>query len=256
MKKQAQQTNVAKSASNNSESTSNSKAVRPKGQIAVAKMNALQKAENIAAAAKQENYASVLAIYEITPELVATLEADIPACRKLLAQASEDRTSKVNATRLENVRKLDLLVRMRRVQAMASAKYARDLEQRHRLNDFYINSTLDANTATLSQYAAGMAEVLATESIPGVSEIEIARLIQARVEWLQANESQIVWTSTAAVRLIDAEALLASINNRRIQIQYAIEAHYPAMKDSAKEARAARGAFELPRTRPFRASRI
>lgn len=217
--------------------------------LRTATLKELQTADSIAQAAQREPFVAPLAGVEITGTFVATLRVDIATCHQILDDAFDADQDHKARTLTEREKHKALIAFLRRIQAAASQKYARDPESKHKLAQYGIGTDLLRSRAILAQYAPGILSHLAEESLPGLNEAFRAEATQALTDWTDAESAQAGAQQTATQRRAEAQAQVKTITDRRIQIQYAIEGLYPhTEKDSA----AARAAFALPKTRPFR----
>ena len=217
--------------------------------LRTATLKELQKADTVAQAAQREPFATALAGVEITPAFVATLRGDIAACHQTLDDAFDADQDHKARTKSEGEKHKTLIAFLRRIQAAASQKYARDESNQHRLAQYGIGTDLLRSRATLAQHAPGILSHLSEESLPGLGEAFLTQARQALTDWTEAESEQAGAQQTATQKRVEAQAQVKTITDRRIQVQYAIEGLHPHTdKDSA----AARAAFLLPKTRPFR----
>ena len=217
--------------------------------LSTATLKELQVADTVAQAAQREPFVAKLTGVEIIPAFVATLRGDIATCHQTLDDAFDADQDHKGRTKSEGEKHKALIAFLRRIQAAASQKYSRDTESKHKLALYGIGTNLLDSRATLAQYAPGILSHLAEESLPGLDAAFLAQAQQALTDWTNAESAQAGAQQTATQKRAEAQAQVKTITDRRIQIQYAIEGLYPHTdKDSA----AARAAFLLPKTRPFR----
>ena len=217
--------------------------------LRTATLKELQTADTIAQAAQREPFATALTGAEVTAATVATLRADIATCHQTLDGAFDADQDHKGQTSAESEKHRALVAFLRRIQAAASQKYARDPQSKHKLAQYGIGTDLLRSRTILAQYAPGILAQLADESLPGLDEDFATRVAQALTDWTEAESAQAQAQQTATQKRTEAQAQVKTITDRRIQIQYAIEGIYPY---SEKESAAARAAFLLPKTRPFR----
>jgi hypothetical protein len=137
---------------------------------------------------------------------------------------------------------------LRQIQAAASQKYRRDPNQSGRLADYHIGKSLTRNRAQLAQAAEGILQQLEVDTLPGVTEADKALLRARRDAWNAADSAQAQHRAAALATREEARALLKSITDRRIELQYAAEAAYPRTRSESAPHRAE---FALPANRPF-----
>ena len=212
-------------------------------------LKSLQATEIIAQAAQREPFTAQLEAVEITPTFVATLRADTATCHQTLDDAFDADQDHKGRTTAEGVAHKALIAVLRRIQAAASQKFARDPENAHKLAQYGIGTNLLDSRAVLAQYAPGILSHLSTESLPGLGAAFVAQAAQALSAWTDAQSGQAAAQQTATQKRAEAQVQAKTITDRRIQVQYAIEGLYP---HTLSENAAARAAFLLPKTRPFR----
>jgi len=132
------------------------------------------------------------------------------------------------------------------VQAAAKQKYSRSTPAQ--MKDYFVGEKLDASRATLVQAADSAAEKLKTDTLPGIDAAKIANLKTLRDAYVGANAAQSDAQSKASRERDSIEADVKSITDRRVQIQLAADAEWPA--SSTSNAPIPRE-FQLPPDRPF-----
>jgi hypothetical protein len=217
--------------------------------LRTATLKELQTADTIGQAAQREPFATQLAGVEITAAFVATLRADIATCHQTLDGAFDADQDHKGRTTSEGEKHKTLVAFLRRIQAAASQKYARDPESKHKLAQYGIGTDLLKSRSILAQHAPGILSHLAEESLPGLDEAFLTQARQALTDWTDAESAQAQAQQTATLKRTEAQTQIKTITDRRIQIQYAIEGLYPHPEPSSA---AARAAFLLPKSRPFR----
>ncbi|WP_395143471.1 hypothetical protein [Armatimonas sp.] len=227
---------------------------RSPGPVKASDLKELKKTEELTAVALREPYATVLERYDISRAFIQTLATDSAQCRTHFADAVQAVDKKRGQTRAESSGKKSLLLLVRKVQAAASVKYARDATQAAVLKDYYIGVELTGSAARLAQYSAAILEKLGEDTLPGISSATVAALSDARAQWWSAHEGQQAAQDEATRKRAEGQAQLKIITDRRIRVQYAIESEYP-YNGGTDATKAARAAFGLPATRPFRVTR-
>lgn len=174
------------------------------------------------------------------------LLTDIGEARKKAADAIQSTTAKEVATKNEENAQRNLLIAMAEVQAAARQKYART--DPTKLADYFIGQKLDESRALLEEYSAGIIEKLATDTLPGITAGKIAALGTLRTAYVNANATQGTEQSDATDERIELAAMLKSITDRRMTIQFAADAEWPYT--TAANA-GVRKEFKLPPGQPF-----
>ncbi|HUJ08712.1 MAG TPA: hypothetical protein VL171_01680 [Verrucomicrobiae bacterium] len=206
----------------------------------------LDKASSVVVAAKKDDYKAKLLQHEIDDGFVTQLEGDIAACRVRIAKAG-DYTSDIRvATDAELKAKNALKGAIRSFQAAAKQKYARTAPLQ--LKDYFIGEDIDISRVVLTQVADSIIAKVETDSLPGVTREKFAALKATREAYVAANNAQadVQSKATAERNGIDEDA--KSINNRRVQIQFAVEAEWPADGNGYAPIRRE---FHLPVDRPL-----
>jgi hypothetical protein len=229
----------------------------------------VEEAEHIAEMCRHESYRTVLADRaEITAPVVATMEDLCGEARTHAARAIQKDTREALAVELDGERREQVKAILHRLQSAAKQKYAR--RNPSMLGNFFIGARLDANQATLHQAAFAVALLLtppegtnldtAEDRLPGVTleEINTLRgLIELPLAPLGPMSSSSSSSSSTSGGEVEEEndperalrdALVEEINDRKMEIQFAVEGLYPSTDPLNAEARRD---FLLPAHRPF-----
>jgi hypothetical protein len=112
------------------------------------------------------------------------------------------------------------------VQSRARQKYY--FSDPDALAAYYIGTDrIDANRAMLEQVSQAIIDKLATDTLPGVTAAQKTALADRRKDYVDANTAQTGAKSTATTARTDLEAMLKSITQRRMTIQFAADAEWP-----------------------------
>ena len=221
-----------------------------------AQVLALTKAEQIVAAARKPAHLAALDAREIPVAVLDQLDVDIEAARKASARAIHSSTDKEGATLDQAAAKRALLAAIQEVQSAAKQKYAR--RDPVRLQDYFVGKRLDQSRADLLQYSSGIllrlqgdaaaTPAVAPDPLPGISAAKIAALAAARKAYSDAKKPQSDSVSDASDERDERDDLIASITDRRIEIQFAADAEWPYSDEGNA---GVRREFYLPLTQPY-----
>jgi hypothetical protein len=221
----------------------------------------LNKARQICNAASSEEFREVLAARGITQAFVACLAGQIESCRQKSSEALQQTMLKENLTAEERMAKKALIKSITEIQSAAKQKYARSFPLN--LQDYCVGKDLDASRAGLEQYSRTILQKLggdgrnsespaesapAADTLPGITEEKIEAVGALRSRWLEIQARQANSQALATGLRAQRDALVASITDLRIQIQFAAEAEWPASEPQSGEKRRA---FLLQPNRPF-----
>lgn len=236
-------------------SVSNEEVKRPrvKGAINSRYAASLDVATQLIAVARRAEYAPTLAARQITTEFLTSLEADIITCYGSFSSASSSTVAKTGATQSEADHKESILLLLQEIQSAALQKTAGRKERENEIKGYYIGTALAVqDRASLIQIAHNIADTLEKDTLPGIPTTRATELRTAIAAWLSAGSTQGAAGTTAKDKRKEALTLLEDITDRRVQIQFAADAAWPARnKDNA----GIRTDFLLPKTRPFRIKR-
>ena len=221
----------------------------PSGPISETNAEELNMAETLVRTAQREPHLAKLTERGISTDGLIDLAGDIVRCRGLLQQATHEKGQITDSTHSEGDAETLLVEAIRQVQAAASQKYKRDPAQAGRLSDYHIGAGLTRNRAQLAQAAEGILQQLATDTLPGVTDADKAALKALRDTWSSSDSAQAQHKAASQSVREEAKALLKTITDRRITLQYAAEALYPYTR---AENAPHRTEFSLPANRPFR----
>ena len=219
----------------------------PRGLINQKLLDALDKAGLISLAATKPDYAPLLARRDITGEFLTDFQSDITACKARIGKAIDFTSDIRDATEAEAKAQAKLIASLKEVQAAAKQKYSRSAPAQ--MKDYYVGEKLDASRAALVQAADSVAEKFKTDTLPGIDAAKIANLKILRDAYIAANAAQSDAQSKASRERGSIEADVKSITDRRVQIQLAADAEWPASNSSSAPVRRE---FQLPPDRPFK----
>ena len=206
----------------------------------------LNKAEQIGRTSQKAAYAGRLAAREIISGFVNQLLADAASARTKSADALHSTTGKTSASLTENNAEANLVVAIQEIQAAARQKYART--QPEKLRDYFIGQKLTGNRPMLEGYSQAIIDKLATDTLPGITPEKVANLGTLRAASIAANATQGGAQSDATTGRTDLDAMVQSIKDRRMEIQFAADAEWPYTKPGNA---GVRKEFYLPSDRPF-----
>ena len=224
----------------------------------------LNKAKKICAAALNGKHRDALQARGISENFLAGLASKIELCLQKSSEAMQQTILKENYTTAEGLAKKTLLKAVTEIQAAAKQKYARTKPVM--LADYCIGKDLDANRAALEQYSqnilerlggnwrgdpspcTGSAPLVSADTLPGITLEKVAALGALRAKWIEAHSNQTNSQALATGLRAERDALVQAVTDKRIQIQFAAEAEWPA-SDPASASR--RPAFLLQPSRPF-----
>ena len=192
----------------------------------------LNKTGLICLAAQKTAYATVLADHDISATYVTTLVTDVATARTRSMTAVQATGSKKSATNLQDVCARKLLRGLRVVQIAARQKYR--YNDPAKLGDYYIGQRIDESRPVLDQSSLAILNKATADGY--------------RTEWKACTASQSTEQSAATTQRAERNAMVDSIQQRRIELQFAADAAWPW---SNPENAGVRGEFKLPRTRPL-----
>jgi hypothetical protein len=218
-----------------------------RGLLNQAQLDALTKAEQITLAALKPAYAAKLAAGDIAGTFVEQLKTDCGLARKKGGDAIQGTTGKESATATEAAAQKALVKAIQTIQSRARQKYF--FSDPDALTAYYIGTDrIDANRAILEQVSQAIIDKLVTDTLPGVTAAQKTALADRRADYVNANTTQSGAQSDATTARTALEAMLKSITQRRMTIQFAADAewpwHDPASAGIRKE-------FHLPPGGPF-----
>jgi len=209
---------------------------------------------------------SVLQLRGISDFFLAGLIRQIEFCRQKSSEAMQQTILKENYTAEERLAKKALVKSIAEIQSAAKQKYARS--QPIMLQDYCIGKDLDSSRAALEQYSQNIIEKLGgnpnavrasnndspaaasapADPLPGITPEKVAALRALRSKWMDLQTFQANSQALATGLRAERDALVQSITDQRIEIQFAAEAEWPASEAASA---GKRRAFLLQPTRPF-----
>lgn len=224
------------------------KTPRAKAAVSVVTVGNLQKTETLIAVAGREPYGDALDPFGVTAAFLSTLTADLARCRSLFGLAVDDTALRPSQTRTEAEAKDALIVLIQKAQSAALIETAG-----RPAPGWYIGTELSvASRGMLEQVAVALAGKLDAHVPKGLPEGAAAQLRAALAALQTADATQGATLTTAKQKRAAANALYATIQDRRFQILLAADAAYPSRK---KANAAIRADFGIPKTRPYRPKR-
>src|SRR5260221_7802971 len=224
------------------------KTKRTRGVLNQKHTRALNRAEQIVAAAQNEERTAALAAREISKDIVDQLQTDVGAARDKATEAVVSTTARRTATVEEAGAAKALLGGLNEVQKAAKQKSART--NRIALTDYFIGGSLNGSRPNLMQTSQTILDKVAVDALPGVTPAKIKTLKAARQTWIDANMTQTSNATAARTQRAELKTMLKSIEDRKVTIQLAADAEWP----HTDEANAGlRREFGLTATRPLKA---
>ena len=224
---------------------------RKQAEISRVLLHELQEAKAVAEAAANTEFAPALTEFEITPQQVSELAAQVARGLQLSADVVAGRRGEKVATAEDDEDKDTLVSAIERVQTGAHLKWDaepdRDLKRRN-LQRYFIGTHLDnLADARLETVAQTILTQLQNESLPSVKAPQIGALTDALADWLDTDDGADP-NPTAQGNYANLLELSRTIKNGRRQIQIAADSAFPYRLASSVDARKA---FHLPLGQPF-----
>ena len=218
-----------------------------RGLLNQAQLDALTKAEQIALAALKPAHAAKLTTGGIDGAFVLLVQTEAGLARKKGGDAIQKTSSKSGATLGEEAAKKALVKSINTIQARARQKYF--FTEPAVLLAYYIGTDrIDANRPMLEQVSQAILDKLATDTLPGVTADLQTELADRCQDYIGTNLEQGGAQSGATDDRTALTALLKSLTQRRMTLQFAADAewpwHDPASAGIRKE-------FHLPPGGPF-----
>jgi hypothetical protein len=116
------------------------------------------------------------------------------------------------------------------------------------MRDYLVGQKISATRVMILHAADSIAGKLTADTLPGITPAKVAGLKALRDAYFAANAAQLEAQSRSTAEREAIEAAVQSITDRRVQIQFAVEAEWPA---GNKANAATRREFQLPPDRPF-----
>lgn len=206
----------------------------------------LNKAGVICLVAQKSAYATKLADHGITAAFVTTLLTDITTARTRSITAVQATDGKESATSAQDVCAVKLLRGLRVIQIAARQKYL--FTDPARLGDYYIGQRIDESRAVLDLSSQAIIAKATTDTLPGITGPFIASVETDRLEWKDCTATQAAQQAAATTQRSERNTLVDSIQQRRIELQFAADAAWPW---NDPENAGIRREFKLPRHRPL-----
>jgi hypothetical protein len=228
-----------------------------------AQLEDLDQAEDLVKNARKEPYKTALAGAAIgDAELQHIADLCLTARRRTAAAVRDDTASEadtINASGDERA----LLVVLHRTQAAAKQKYAR--RDPVKLQNYFVGDRLNPSEAVLHQNAFSIAELLtpkegidlatAPDRLPGIG-LELINSLRTMIglppapvpATPPAPGTPVPVPPDAPADRAERDRLIREINDRRIEVQFALDGLCPYTDPASATARRL---FELPLSRPF-----
>lgn len=184
-------------------------------------------AGEIANIAEKPDYATLLATEGIDEAFIEDLRTKIEEANALVASAGGKTTDKKATTQTEETRKAELMEKIATIQSRAKRKYPKGNPQRA---NYYIGQPIDDSRTLLETSATALIAHLATDTLPGMKPGDIAALQAALKAYQTVQTTQTGDQSGASSARGGYEAKAKEVAGLRRQIQYAVDALWPAKK--------------------------
>lgn len=204
----------------------NAKKRRERSGLNKAEIRELNIAEDLAAVARRPAYLPVLNGHEIDADFLDVILNGIKAARGQGASATQNDTGKESATLNEAEARAALVIAMRQVQAAAKRKWART--QPEKLDDYAVNKNINASRPVLEEHSEQFITNLNTsERPPSINTTFITKLAAARAGFMSYGTEQGSKASAASGARAARKQLVATIKDRRLELQYAADGAWP-----------------------------
>jgi hypothetical protein len=187
-------------------------------------------AGEIANTAELPAYATVLADEGIDAAFLTDLRAKIAEADTLVANAGGKTSAKQTTTRAEELRKEELLELIVTIQSRAKRKYAKGDPLRA---NYFIGQRIDDSRVQLETSTRAMIAHLATDALPGMKAGDVPALQAALDAYHAVQTTQSVDQSGASLARAGYEAKVKEVARLRREIQYAVDALWPAKKKAS-----------------------
>jgi hypothetical protein len=219
---------------------------RAASRLHQAQVRDLAKAEQICWAAQKPEYAEVLARHQVDEAFVTALLNDIHAARQKSSAAVDSTAAKKDAVASEQAAAGALMRSLRQTQA--AARQLHQFADPAKLQSYHVGERIDANRPVLDQCSQGIIAQAGEERPPGIDTAFIERAETERAAYLNAQSTRASARSRARAERSARDAQVESIQQRRMQLQFAAEAAWPA---GVPAHAAVRTEFCLPAERPY-----
>ncbi len=218
-----------------------------RGLLNQAQLDALTKAEQVVLTALKPPYAAKLTAGGIEGAFVLLVQTDCGLARKKGGDAVQGTTGKESATATEAAAHKALVKAIQTIQSRARQKYF--FAEPDALTAYYIGTDrVDANRAMLEQVSQAVIDKLVTDTLPGVTAAQKTALADLRQDYIGANADQTTAQSDATTARTELEAMLKSLTQRRMTIQFAADAEWPWHEPASA---GVRKEFHVPGGMPF-----
>jgi hypothetical protein len=199
---------------------------RDRSGLNKAELRELNLAEQYFAVASRPERLEVLVPLEIDIGFITAVTNGIKAARGQGASATQNDTGKESATLNEQEARANLVTAMRCVQAAAKRKYART--QPEKLDDYAVGKNINASRPVLEEHSAQFLEKLNnSERPPSINTAFITKLATARSDFMAFGNEQGSKQSAASGARDARKQLVATIKDRRLELQFAADGAWP-----------------------------
>lgn len=216
----------------------------PRGLISQKWIDEVNKAEEILAIARKEEYRERLQGAEITGEFLDGVAADVEDARTIIAQATQKTVAARTATSHESATREKLLGMLDEVQARARQKYA--ATNKIALKDYLVGENISSSRARLEQGTQTILNKLASDTLPGMTPEKIAAMANLLVQYKELQTTQTSEQSDATSSRAQLKEMIDAVVAYRRKIQFAADAIWPARNPANA---GIRGEFRLPADR-------
>lgn len=200
-------------------------------------------AGQIAGTTEKDGYAALLAEEGIDATFLTNLRGKIGEAEDLLNGATGKRADQKSTTQREEKLKRALLAKLKVIQTRAKRKYRPGNPLREK---FFIGERLESSRTLLENGAQSIVKTLASDPLPGMKPAEAIALQEALRDYRAVQTDQTGDQSEAATRRAALEAKVKEVADLRREIQYAVDAVWPA-EDKANAG--IRVEFQIPPNR-------
>ena len=201
------------------------KAARSRGFVKQLLIDELTLSEELANTASKGTHAQALAAEEIDEAFIKAFRAKIAEADALVASAGGKTADKKGATQSEDTEKDKLLLCIGSIQARAKRKYLLGDPKREK---YYIGQHIASRRSLLEAAGKAILAVLATDTLPGVTSVEVAALQVALTAYIGSKSEQSGDQSEATASRSSLEEKVREVAHVRREIQHAVDARWPA----------------------------
>ena len=197
-------------------------------------------AGEVASTATKAAYAAALADEGIDAAFIADLRAKIAEAHSFTANAGGKKADKKSTTLHEDELKAGLLEKIGVIQSRAKRKYKTGDPQRAR---YFIGQPVESSRTLLETSTQTILGNLAADTLPGMKPADVASLQAALVAYKGVQTDQSGDQSASATARESFAAKVREVADLRREVQYAVDAAWPAGKKATVPVRAE---FQIP----------